>query len=376
MKNFKKEHSSISKLLYLVICFSFAVVAYNANGSSNEHDHESHVSQSEDHESHDHGAHGSEYESNESHEDHESHEEHEEHEYHDEHDDHEGHNDHDSHDEHGGPIHLDAKDIQDFGIKVSKATSGKIYEELIVPGEIQINENEIADIGPRFPGIVTAIYNRLGDAVTKGDKLATLESNETLQSFDLLAPISGKVVDFNLTIGESLDAGESAYVIANTETMWADLRIYQKDLPKVKEGQQVEISSGKDLPTAQGAITYIGPRINENTRTGLARVVLSNPNGIYRPGLFITGRIQIEEIGAPVVVPLSAIHSVDGEKVIYVVSEEGQGFESRDVKVGHRDDKNAEINKGLHTGESYVSNGGFFLKADSQKENFGDGHAH
>ncbi len=388
MKNFKKKRFSISKFSYLIVFLSFVLIAYQANGSRDEHDHDSHVGQGEEHESHDHGSHGSDHGNNESHADHQSHEEHRDNESHDEHGDHESHDDHSSHsvnegdeghhghDDHSGPINLDARDIQGFGIKVSKANSGKINEELTVPGEIQINENEIADVGPRYPGIVKAIYKRLGDFVSTGEILATLESNETLQSFDLVAPISGKVVDFSLTLGESLDAGENAFVIANTDTIWADLRIYQKDLPKIQEGQQVEIFSGKGLPTSQGTISYIGPRINENTRTGLARVVLPNTNGIYRPGLFITGRIEIEEINAPVVVPLSAIHSVEGEDVIYVVAEEGQGFEPRDVETGHRDNMSAEISKGLQPGESYVSQGGFFLKADSQKENFGDGHAH
>lgn len=277
---------------------------------------------------------------------------------------------------HGTRIELDRQDMHDFGIRIAQAGGGAIWDELTLPGEIRINETAVAHVGPRFDGIVTSIHRRLGEFVQAGDLLAEMESNETLRPFKLEASISGTIVQFHITQGESLDAGEYAYVIANTETVWADLKVYQRDLPKVRKDQRVRISAGHQFPTVEGQIAYLGPVVDEATRTGLARVVLPNPHGLFRAGLFITGRISLEEFHAPVVVPTTALHEVDGRQVVYAEVGKGEEFEARTVDLGRRDTLRAEIRHGLDPGENYIVEGGFFLKADSQKQEFGQGHAH
>ena len=282
----------------------------------------------------------------------------------------------DAHDGHESPIELDDEYLNEFGIRVATAKQGSIHEELRLPGEIRLNQDTAAHVSPRFEGIVTEIHKRLGEEVREGDLLANLESNETLQAFELRAPIHGTVIDYHVTFGESLEVGEYAYVIADTSTVWADLNVYQRDLPKVRKGQSVRVSAGHEFPSVRGKVSYIGPTVDETSRTGLARIVLDNPEGAYRPGLFIVGNVLLEEETFAVVVPLSALHSVNGKTVVYVEAHEGDGFEAREVVVGHRDSQFAEIRRGLDEGESYVSEGGFFLKAESQKEDFGDGHNH
>ena len=87
-----------------------------------------------------------------------------------------------------------------------------------------------------------------------------------------------------------------AYVVADLRSVWVDLRVYQKDLPLVRPGQPVVIAAGHGIPDAQGTIAYVGPLVGEQTRTALARVVLPNPNGHWRPGLFVTGNVVVQDI--------------------------------------------------------------------------------
>jgi len=289
---------------------------------------------------------------------------------------HEASHDHDHEGGHEEASRLSEQDMIDFGIRVAEAGPGVIREELRLPGEIRMNENAVAHVGPRFSSVVTAIHRRLGDTVRKGDVLAVMEANETLRPFDLVAPIDGTVVEFHLTLGESVDAGEYAYIIADTSTVWADLSVYQRDLALIRKGQRVSISAGHNFPRVDGEIIYLGPVVSETTRTGLARAVLDNSAGALRPGMFIVGDVVLDEIDVSVAVPLTAIQTMNDTTVVFVVSEDGDGFEPREVVVGHRDSDHAEIRRGLLAGDRYVAEGGFFLKADAQKENFGDGHAH
>lgn len=282
----------------------------------------------------------------------------------------------DSHDEHGGPIRLASEDMDDFGIRVATASPGVIHEELSLPGEVKMNENAMGHVSPRFDGVVTKISIRLGDKVKKGEVLAEMESNETLRPFKLTAPIDGTVIAFHITPGESLAAGDVAYTVADTSTVWVDLRVYQRDLPKVHRGQTIRLSAGHEYPEAEGKVSYVGPVVDETSRTGFIRSVMSNSQGHFRPGLFVIGNVLLDEYQFSVVVPRSAVHTMDKASVIFVQSDEGAGYEAQPVRIGRGDTKNVEVIEGLELGQQYVSQGGFFLKADSQKENFNDGHAH
>ena len=292
----------------------------------------------------------------------------------DNHGTHDGHDGHEAHEE--GVILLNPEDIREFGIHLATAGRGEINEELILPGEIRVNENRIGHVSPRFDCIVTSIHKQLGETVEAGEILADMESNETLRPFNLKAPLGGVIVATHITPGESLEAGSMVYTIADTSTVWADLKVYQRDLPRIRAGQNVDISAGHEFPVLSGEIAYLGPIVDEKTRTGLARVVVENRDGIYRPGLFITGNVAIETHIAPIVVPLSAVQNLSGKKVVFIERINGAGFESREIQTGRKDTKNIEVTAGLETGTRYVVEGGFYLKADMQKENFGDGHNH
>lgn len=280
------------------------------------------------------------------------------------------------HETHGEEIHLTPEDFRDFGLRLDTAGPGSVHETLRFPGEIRMNEHAVAHVSPRFAGIVTKIHQRLGDTVVAGQLLAELESNETLRPFALIAPLDGTIVDFHLTLGESLEAGAYAYVIADTSTVWADLQVFQRDLPRIRPGQPVRLSAGHDYPAREGILSYLGPVVDEATRTGLARATLDNPDGFLRPGLFIIGEVEIGTWERPVVVPLSALVRDEDETRVYVLADEANTFVPRAVTVGVQDDTQAEIAEGLHPGERYVSEGGFFLKAEGSKEHFGHGHGH
>lgn len=345
------------------------------------HDHEEEAGHGETHEQHKaHDSHASkkgeasahDHSEEEKHGDsHEAHAEHDSHSDTDDHGTHEGHGD-----EHGGPIRLDSKDMQDFGIRVATAGPGEIHDELRLPGEVRMNENAMGHVSPRFDGVVTKIHARLGDQVKKGEVLAEMESNETLRPFNLIAPIDGTVVAFHITSGESLAAGDVAYTVADTSTVWIDLRVYQRDLPRVHKGQTIRLSAGHEYPQSEGEISYVGPVVDETSRTGFIRSVVPNSQGHFRPGLFVIGNVLLDEYRLPVVVPRSAVHTLNDTNVVFVQSDEGDGYEAQAVRIGRGDTKSVEVIEGLKRGQTYVSQGGFFLKADSQKENFGDGHAH
>jgi cobalt-zinc-cadmium efflux system membrane fusion protein len=162
--------------------------------------------------------------------------------------------------------------------------------------------------------------------------------------------------------------------VADLSTVWVDLQIYPKDLPFVRTGQTAVMSADSGIPEAQGTIAYMGPVVGEQTRTALARVVLPNPQGHWRPGLFVTADITIERHEVSLLIPETALQSVEERPTVFV--ETPEGFIPQPVTLGRRNAAAIEVTSGLVPGQRYVTRGAFTLKAQLAKGSFGDGHNH
>src|SRR5215204_1758517 len=90
------------------------------------------------------------------------------------------------------------------GVEMVKAGPAKIRQSLNLRGRVRLNDQTRASIVPRFPGVVRQVKKQLGDTVQKGDILATVESNESLQLYEVKAEISGSVIEKNVALGEAV----------------------------------------------------------------------------------------------------------------------------------------------------------------------------
>lgn len=200
--------------------------------------------------------------------------------------------------------------------------------------------------------------------------------HEELSRYQLMAPLSGLVTERRATVGEVIEPGNgSPIVVADLSTVWVNLTVYQRDLAHVQAGQHVTIRFGHGIPDAEGEIAFISPSLEEKTRTATARIVLKNPDGHWRPGLFVEGRIETGRVSASVVVPRNAITELDGEQVVFVQTDEG--FEPRKVTVGRTTPESAEIVAGLKPGDRYVARNVLAFKAEMNRAALEHaGHAH
>jgi cobalt-zinc-cadmium efflux system membrane fusion protein len=200
------------------------------------------------------------------------------------------------------------------------------------------------------------------------------QPEHALVHYELTAPITGVVIEKHISQGESLTSDAEAFSIADLRTVWVDLNVFQKDLDLVREGQQVTIVSTGGQLRASGTIAFIRPIVGEETRTAMARIVLENSEDRWRPGLFVSGTIIVEAIEVPLIVPKAALISMDGQIVIFVQLDDG--FEAQPVTIGRQNETHTEITAGLEPGMRYVVRGGFALKAELEKGELGEGHAH
>ena len=302
-----------------------------------------------------------------------------------------------------GRVEMTPEKLKHAQLGIEPAQPAKIRLNLRVFGKVVPNEEKLAHVSPRYAGIARKVNKRLGESVAAGEVLATVESNESLQTYELKASLAGTIIEREVTVGEFVGTDKSLFTIADLSTVWVDFQIYQQDFPQLRTGQSVRISTNvraasaapaetpPPLPetsggtitgtaadghtpaqdeTSQGVvrstIAYLSPFGAETTQTMLARAYVPNQSGALRPGLFVTAEIAVDEVDAPVTVREDAVQTLDGKEVVFV--QEGDSFEARAVQIGQRDGDRAAVLSGLQPGERYVAANSFLLKAEIGKE--------
>ncbi|RCW66094.1 efflux RND transporter periplasmic adaptor subunit [Pseudorhodoferax soli] len=201
-------------------------------------------------------------------------------------------------------------------------------------------------------------------------KLQTLGASGgtgSLGRVDLRAPFDGMVVEKHISIGEAVREDTSVFTLSDLSTVWAEMSVGAGDLARVRVGERVRVRAGTSEATAEGTISFVGSLIGAQTRTAPARVVLSNPQGAWRPGLFVTVEVLTNDQStpSPVTVSSEAIQTVE-EKPSVFVKVDG-GFKAQPVRVGRSDGQRVEILEGLQAGEPYAADGSFVLKSEQGK---------
>ncbi len=255
-------------------------------------------------------------------------------------------------------------------LKIEEAEAAKVKTLLPLYGKIAANEEALAHVQPRFPGIVKEVRKRLGDHVAKGEVLTIVESNDSLRSYEIKSEIAGTVIKKDIALGEFAKNEDTIFTIADLSSVWVDLSVFRQDFTRLQTGQSVRIHPGDEAESIESKVAYISPFGTEGTQTMLARCVVPNPKGDLRPGLFVTAEVATGETDAPVTVRLAAIQTLKEKAVVFV--EDGDFFAAREVELGAKDSERVEILSGLLPGDKYVSDNSFILKAEIGKSEAAD----
>jgi membrane fusion protein, heavy metal efflux system len=269
---------------------------------------------------------------------------------------------------HGGAfVELSDEAIRSAGIVVGTAGPQPIEVVVELPGEIKLNAERSVDVRPTYAGRVVSLRASLGSAVSRGQPVAVIYSNESLSEYVVSAPMTGTVVARPVNPGSVVDHESVLYTVADLSSVWLDLPIYVQHLGRIRRGQVVRVrTEGGPSIAATGTIDYVGPLLDVDTRTTYARVVLSNPDGRWQPGRLVTAIVVLERVTALVAAPEDAIVRVGTGSAVFRA--DSSGFEVQPVTVGRSDGTTTEIVSGLERGARVVVKGAFWLKAELEKE--------
>jgi cobalt-zinc-cadmium efflux system membrane fusion protein len=269
-------------------------------------------------------------------------------------------------------VELTEEAIAASGITLATAGPATVRTTIALRGRLVPNEDGLAHIMPRFPGITREVRKRLGDLVAKDEVLAIIEANESLHPYEVRSRTSGTVIVKDITPGEFVSPDQEIFVVADLRTVWADLDVYRQDFPKLEPGQRVRLDAGAGTPPAESSISYLSPVGSLSSQTLLARAVVPNAGGLWRPGLFVSAEVLAGVVDVPVAVRARALQTLGPFDVVFV--REGKVFQAQPLLLGHRDADWVEVRSGLALGAEYVDTNSFILKADVGKS--GASHDH
>jgi membrane fusion protein, heavy metal efflux system len=264
-----------------------------------------------------------------------------------------------------GRLHLPDEALSSSGVRIMTAGPAVIRSVLTLNGKVMPNEDRMVHVRARFPGMLKEVRKRLGERVQKGDVLALVESNESLQPYEVRAQMSGTIIEKDASIGESVTDNQVLYVVADLGTVWVDLSVYRKDFAKLRKGQAVRVDAGDGSDPAPSTISYISPFGTENTQTMLARAELDNKAGDWRPGLFVKAEVTLESAKVPLAVEAEALQTFRDWNVVFI--QDGEEYEVRPLELGRHDGKYIEVLEGIRPGARYASGNSFLLKAELGK---------
>jgi cobalt-zinc-cadmium efflux system membrane fusion protein len=254
------------------------------------------------------------------------------------------------------------------GIRTAIAGGGEIELTLRLFGRTVPDPQLVSHVSARYPGMIRDIVPALGDRVEAGETIATIEANNSLQTYQIHAPISGTVVDKHANPGEqALD--QTLMTIASYERLWVDFTVFPGDTQQVQAGMDVHINM-ESLNT-DSHISYLNPS-QSNSPTLIARVPLDNPRSLWSPGLLVEGLLVTERTNVALLVDNNAIQFFEGNSVVFVL--EGERYHPRPLELGRSDGRVTEVLDGLIAGERYVIENSYLIKADLEKEGVEHGH--
>ncbi len=256
------------------------------------------------------------------------------------------------------------------GIGTETAGPAVIRDYVTVYGRVVSDPEGVSHVNARFDGVIRSVSASMGSTVQKGQVLARIEANDSLNSYAINAPIGGTVIERHANPGETTN-GRTLFTIVDTSSVWAELAVFPSDRTKVRVGLPVSMQTAIGNIRIEGEIAQMSPVAGAN-QSVTARIRLDNQQGLLAAGMYLTGEIEVEQFDVPLAVKRTALQSFRDFTVVFTkVKDE---YEVRMLELGRQDGEWVEVRGGLNVGTEYVTINSYLLKADIEKS--GASHDH
>lgn len=275
-----------------------------------------------------------------------------------------------SYDSFEGRTRIAADIAASAGVVTEVAGPTDLLQTLTLYGRIAPDPTRQREVSARYPGMIRAVHKKVGDRVSEGESLAEIESNESLKSYSVKAPINGTIVARDANPGEQ-SGTRALFSIVDASSVVAELSVFPRDRAKVRRGAPVVVGLADSDTAVTGKIDRIDAQTGNN-QSVTARVIVANANGDFLLGSFVTGKAVVSKRAIPLAVRTGALQPFRDFTVVF--EQIGDQYEVRMLELGERQGEWAEVLGGLEPGARYVTDNSYLIKADIDKS--GASHDH
>ena len=268
-----------------------------------------------------------------------------------------------SYESYEGRTTIAAQIAAEAGVKTELAGPATLSETITLYGQVAANPEQQREVSARFPGVIQSVAKGLGDSVRAGDTLASIESNESLRSYVITAPLSGVLTGRDANVGEQ-SGDRVLFTITDTTAVIAELSLFPRDRARVVPGAEVLIKLADAPDAVPGRILRIDTSADANQAVK-ARVAMNDAKSRFIPGSFITADVVVAQRTVPLAVRASALQPFRDFTVVF--AQVGETYEVRMLELGPQNGEWVEVLDGLQPGTRYVTENSYLIKADVEK---------
>jgi membrane fusion protein, copper/silver efflux system len=197
------------------------------------------------------------------------------------------------------------------------------------------------------------------------DQIADLEKTRKPQeTLTLYSPFKGVVQDLLIDQGRRVMIGDHLVDIADLSVVWVWAQFYQDELPMLKKGLPIAITtSSYPGEKFDGIISVVDPFINDALRTGRVRIDVKNSDLKLRPDMYVDAGLTMD-MGEGVAVPAPAVLPTGLHNIVFVTKGQGK-LEPRYIELGRKYGDFYEVKSGLTNGERVVTSANFLIDAEA-----------
>ena len=312
-----------------------------------------------------------------------------------------------------GSVKISPRTVQNLGIRTVEVSVGRMDTGLNTVGAVAIDERSIYTVQSRVNGYIEKLHVRAQyDPVTRGQPLVEIYAPEWLAAQEeylalknsaqngasdlaqaararlsllgiteaqikrieqsgradarvtLSAPDNGLVWELGARDGMAVMPGLTLFRLVNLGSVWVHAEVPETDAVLVKPGAVVEArTAAYPEQIFKGKVAVLLPDVNATTRTVKARIVLANPGGRLKPGMFATLAFGSTDKPALMVPSEAVIHT--GTRAVAIVAEGDGKFRPVDIETGRDSGGMIEIRKGLSSGQRVVASGQFLIDSEA-----------
>ena len=281
---------------------------------------------------------------------------------------------------------LAAENPEDANIKtkdvaVTEVTPKKFDHYVQTQGRVEAEDN--ISVSAKSPGVITAVYVKEGQQVSKGQVLAQIDNAVILRNIESMktqlelaqtvyerqknlwdqkigtevqflqsknakeglerqiaslqeqnemmkikAPISGTVDEVVAKIGEAVQPGQPAIRVVNTSDLKITANVSEAYVTDIKKGNKVLVNIPELKRDLESKVTFVGRTIDPLSRTFAVEIELpTDPN--LRPNMTGVIKVVFHTEPAAITVPINVVQEINNEKIVFVAETSGKNTVAR-----------------------------------------------